>query len=95
MALQAVTDQEAGGLDYSKTLDMEKFWGKPTPYPRVPLEKMETKNQEELRLARNREKKQEAKEEYEKAWNHWRNNSASGLNLSAANARATQRQSCL
>ncbi len=130
MALQAATDREAGGLDYSKTLDLEMFWGKPTPYPRVPLEKWkrrfivallaktmisfeeirhyyrepqlfyppqeaapldktETKNQEELRMARNKEKKQHAKDMYDREWNHWKNSSASGLNLSAANARAT------
>ncbi len=129
MALQAASEKEAGGLNYSKTLEMEMSWGKPTPYSRVPLEKWkrgfivallaktmisfdeirhyhrepqsfyppeevvpldrtETKNQEEQRIARNKEKKQDPKKAY-KEWNHWKSSSASGLNLWAANARAT------
>ncbi len=39
MALQAGSGSTGGNPDQSKTFDMETFWGKPTVYPKVPLEK--------------------------------------------------------
>ncbi len=126
MALQAGSGETA---HQSKTLDMETFWGKPTVYPKVPIEKwkrrfivalraktmitldevinfhaepelfygpdeaapldrVETKTQEEQRAERNKQRRTTTKLAYEKAWKHWKESSASGLNLSAANDRA-------
>ncbi len=126
MALQAILSETA---DQSKTLDMKTFWGKPTVYPKVPIDKckrrfiadlraktwitldevsnfhtepelfygpdeaapldrVETKTQEEQRAERNKQRREATKLAYDKAWRHWKESLASGLNLSAANDRA-------
>ncbi len=53
-----------------------------------PFDKVETKAQEEARAERNRIQRQQVKDLYDKDWKFWKNSSATGLDLTAANERA-------
>ena len=53
-----------------------------------PTDRVETKTQEEQRLDRNEKRADEAKQLFDADWKFWKESSASGLNLTAANQRA-------
>ncbi len=53
-----------------------------------PMDKVETKAQEEARAERNRIQRQQIKAQNDQDWKYWKSSSASGLDLTSANERA-------
>ncbi len=72
--------------------DIRRLREEPTllypPNEPPPHDKVETKAQEEARTERNRMQRQQTKDLYDRDWKFWKNSSASGLDLTAANERA-------